>query len=324
MGRVERTSLDNPALFLNLYRENPRGLPETWGAVPMLTSCDIQEQQNLVHQQQSELFSPEHVPSYVSRELAGYIEMVNMSRVEHRESKNRDSFSYRGVLKMDVPLDHLDVFAAAQDGTASPAELLYVRSVLRMPSVELASLTHPYGQRIGHLDEMRSAVNQAVLMHGGRLAHELPRPAEKYARLRFDRALVEYEVKGADQLNDPQKMEGIHMTRKRKIGVLPDQTEIYERSSFIVRLDALPEHYRTAIREIPFEGNRNWAQQVRRAENFYEYVADLLKNDDFAAAIPLSTTVVAKHDNDTALFLSEAARLKRMQELRAMSNTSLI
>ena len=302
---------------VELYRQNPRGLPETWGAVPLATSCEIQVQQNHIHEELRKLFGPQNVPEYVSSSVASFIEGIHLGRVENRESKNRDSYAFRGNYNAQVPVEHLDILMRSLDGSASPAELLYMRDILRMPSVELGSLTHPYGQRLyPYIDEMRLACKQAIVMHGG--AVELPQDAQLMH--------TKYEVKSADNMQDSEKAQALHMTRKRTLGVLPDGTYVVERSSFIVLIDALPDQYKTAIRAIPaLAKNQYWHRQImRRANKFHEFVPKLLDEDAFEAAIPLSTTIVAINDVDSEALLSEEAIDQRLSLLTHGKNSSLI
>lgn len=306
---VERTPEHQTPVFLEKFRENPIGTPETWGAVPLLTSCEVQEQQNRIHADLSELFLPKNVPNYVSSNLASYIENTHLSRVQHRESKNRDSYTLRGNYDFEAPdFDTFDVFLRGQNGQASPAELLYLQQYWQMPSIELASLTHPYGERLyPNITEMRDASRDSIKMHQGIVFDE--------ASIQKD--YTDYEVKGADRIDDMTRAEGLHMTRKRALGVLPDNSYVIERSSFIIRLDGLPEKYSSAIRAIPFKNNKNWARQVLiRAEKFYELVPDLLGNDSFEVAIPLSTTIVSIHDERSDELTSRDAIDRRNNMIR--------
>lgn len=302
--RAEHEPFAPTPVFLDIYRENPIGTPETWGAVPLLTSPEVQAQQNAIHAQLAELFLPKNIPHYISSNLASYIENTHLSRVQHRESKNRDSYNFRGNFDFPAPpFETMDVFIRGQNGLASPAELLYLQQYWQMPSIELASLTHPYGQRLYPcITEMRDATRAAIGMHGGVVFED--------AQIQMD--YTDYEVKGADNMHDMTRAEGLHMTRKRTLGLLPDHSYVVERSSFIVRLDALPEKYAEAIRAIPFKNNKNWARQVlRRAEKFYEVVPDLLDQDSWEVAVPLSTTIVSMNDELSLKLTSEEAMRSR-------------
>lgn len=302
--------------FLELYRQNEQGTPLGWGPSPLDINDEIVDQQRNVHDELSRLFRPEALPDYVSPALARYIEDLNMARTAHRERLNHDSYCYRRDYRHEgVPLEALDILARAQTGNAAPAELLYIRRVLGIPTIELSSLTHPYGgERIkNYLAPMRRANTQAIVMHGGRLCEETPIYEVK------GRSAIHYDVdEDGQHIPDEQRhYDGVHMTRKTKVGILPDGTAVIERSSFVINLNSLPSEYRDAIRAVPFMNNENWARQVRRANKFYEYVPQLLEDNDFEKAIPISTTVVAMNESDMEVCLSETATRARRLEIMA-------
>ena len=293
---------ETQAIDLARISENNRGEPLTWGATPLEASPALKMQQDLVKSELEHLFDPKNIPDYVSDELADYIYVLNMSRTANRESHNQDSFAYREKMNLEeLPLEALELCQRAISGHASPAELLYMQRLLGIPSIELTSLTHPYGQRIELLKHMRPAVNEAILLMGGRLVDvkEVPR---------------EYEVRGSDNPHNPRQMQGVHMTRKTIFGYLKDGTEIVERSSFVVLLDQLLPQQAVAIRAVPFENNEGWAQQVKGACELEKLAPVLLDKDEYEKAIPISTTVVAKNAELDAKLLSQAARHARQRQ----------
>lgn len=281
---------------------NARGEPLTWGATPLVLSPDVVLQQNDVKSQIASLFEQGNVPSYVSRGLAEYIEVLNMSRTYNREDHNRNSFAYRGKTDLDgVPLEALEVLDRSLKGFASPAELLLIARILEIPTIELASLTHPYGQRIELLEPMRDAVSDAVDILGG---HKI-----------IDKAPT-YEVKGCDNPHDPASMEGIHMTRKRIIGILSDGTEIMERSSFVILVDNLPQEVADKIRGIQY--GKVWAEDVLHSEDLDVLIPMLLEDDVYDTAIPVSTTVVAINPAlEKRLLSDDAMRTRNRQYMDA-------
>jgi hypothetical protein len=294
-------SLTEDALLVEFRRvaANERGEPLTWGATPLVLSPDVVLQQNYTKNQIEELFEDSHVPVYVSKNLAEYIEVLNMSRTYNREDRNRNSFVYRGKTDLDgVPIEVLDVLDGAIKGFASPAELLLIARVLEIPTIELASLTHPYGQRIDeHLDPMRRAVDEAVDLLGGQKMKD---------------PLCAYEVKGSDNPHDPSSMEGIHMTRKRIVGVLPDGTEIMERSSFVLLIDNLPPHVAAKIRSIKYDAS--WSDAVLNAANLHVLIPLFLEKNMYETAIPISTTVVAINPKLEERLLSKEAMRARSRQ----------
>lgn len=308
MNGYEKNSLASVSvpennLLTDLARisKNNRGEPRTWGSTTLISSNEVRLQQNEVKGEIDVLFEGKNVPDYISPELANYIYVLNMARTVNRESHNQDSFAYREKMDLDgIPLEALEVFNRAVIGYASPAELLFVQKLLGIPSIELASLTHPYGQRIELLKEMRPAVNEAIVLLGGRLVKGVP---------------CTYEVKGGDNLEDPQQTQGIHMTRKTIFGYLDDGTEIVERSSFVVLVEQLPDGCRKAIRTLPFKNNPDWNEQANRLLS--KIVPTFLDEDAYDKAVPVSTTVVAINAKLEAKLLSEEAIRTRQRQFLA-------
>ncbi|MBC7459104.1 hypothetical protein H7200_00095 [Candidatus Saccharibacteria bacterium] len=293
------------SLLADLVRikENSKGEPLTWGATPLIASIDIKLQQDSVKEVINSLFEDENVPNYVSPVLASYIDVLNMSRTANRESKNQDSFAYRQKTDLDgVPLESLEVFERALRGYASPAELLFLSKMLGIPTIELASLTHPYGQRIELLKEMRPSVNNAIELMGGTLVRGIA---------------PEYEVKASDNPHNPQKMQGLHMTRKTLFGSLPGGTDIIERSSFVILLDRIPAETAKVIRSVRYEENPQWSKQVFKRAALDVVVPVLLADDEHDKAVPVSTTVVAVNETLSQLLLTESAIQARQRQYMA-------
>ncbi len=280
---------------------NPHGEPLTWGATPLVLSPDVRMQQINVKKILVGLFESPHVPSFVSDNLAGYIEVLNTSRTLNREAHNTESFIYRKKTDLDgLPSEALEVLDRAINGFASPAELLLIAELLGIPTIELASLTHPYGQRIEELKDMRSAINSAILLMGGKLSHA--------------RGSV-FEVKGSDNPNRPDIMEGLHITRKTLFGSLPDGTNVIERSSFVLLVDQLPKEIALIIRSIPY--SPYWSEQILRAGKINTFAPLFLDGDKHDKAIPVSTTTVAINDALSAELLNKKAIRARQRRFQA-------
>lgn len=291
---------------LSLFAQNPQGEPLTWGATPMVSDGAVVVQQARVKEQLEALFDPAEVPAGVTPALAQYMDIANAQRTAQREARNIESFYFRGVTDMrNYPMELLEPLSRATQGAASPAELLYVAQLFQIPTIELASLTHPYGKRIEQLKPMRQAVREAIAMHGGVVT---------------DQPEDVYKIKNANEPFDSQKIQGLLMTRKRIIGTLPDGTYIKERSSFIVAIDKLPEGYAEAIRSIPLGGNY-WSNRVRRAKgDFYKLIPGLLDENQFDVALPVSTTIVAQNDELVETYLSDEAKRRRRNRHTILGN----
>jgi len=317
MSHSDSFELSNDSLLerIELVSQNAKGEPLTWGATPLLLSHESSMQQLAVKGFISDLFIKKNRPKYISNDVGEYIETLNMARTMQRESRNTASYLYRGVESFEsLPLEVISVIDRALRGGASPAELLLVAEILEIPTIELASLTHPYGQRIGLLKEMRPAVNEAIVMMGGTLFDandEAHQPV--------------YEVKGSDNHYDTSAMNVLHMTRKTPFGVLMDGTENIERSSFELLLKNIPSGLAEKIREIPY--GRNWGKQVAEIQGLTtQFVPAVLHNDEYKIASPLSTTIVARNPELEKNLLSTEAKRSRqkalaLKSLSASSNT---
>lgn len=292
-------------------RLNKKGLPLTWGATPLAYSPAIMAQQRTVKQEIQKLFDLRHRPTNISPEVADYIIDLNLARTIRREIKNTDSYIYRGNDQLTQPefTKFDELVERALMGQAAPAELLFLAHILQIPTIELASLTHPYSQRIELLEEMRSAVEEAVYIMDGTIT-----PSGD----------VTYAIKGSDNPHRPDAIRALHMTRKRSIGNTNDQTNVMERSSFVVLVDKLDLSVAAAIRAVPYQDNPNWSTRVFKASKLQHVVPQLLAENHYDIAIPVSTTVVAINNELQRQLMTEAAKAsKRKRYLASYSLTSL-
>lgn len=297
--------------LLERISKNNKGEPYTWGATPLSISAETLIQQSAVKGYMSSLFNKKHRPSYVPDEIAPYAEGINMGRTAQRESRNTDSYKYRGITIVDnIPLEVLGVIDRALRGAASPAELLFVAQTLEIPTIEVASLTHPFGQRIELLKKMRPAVNEAIEMMDGVLVDGRANPL--------------FEIKGSDSHHQTMLTKGLHVTRKTDFGILPDDTDIIERSSFVLLVDKLPKRISDDIKEIQY--GKTWSRDVRMIHGLQDTMMDLLEDDRHDTALPISTTVVARNPELEARLLSKEAIHQRQRDFLAAyaTNKSLI
>ena len=171
---------------------------------------------------------------------------------------------------------------------------------------EMGSVTHPYGHRIEELVPMRKAIREAIVMHGGKILEE---------------PVVQFQARTISNIGNPaHAAEALHMTRHTTIGALANGTDIIERSSFLINLNAIPEKYSTAISDVPVANNHRWHKQVLRAGSFQDILPALLKNDSYDKAIPLSTTTIAVNEEKEARLLNEEACYERQALMRTVSN----
>jgi hypothetical protein len=285
---------------LERISNNSRGEPLTWGPTPLISTREVSQQQIGVKGEIASLFEDGNIPELVSPQLAIYIEMLNMSHTANRENENQVSFICRENMDLHgVPLEALEVLNRALMGSASPAELLFVQSLLGIPSIELASLTHPYGQRIEQLGEMRGAVNEAIVLMGG-YAVEDTHPV--------------FEVKGSDNPHHPWDMQGVHITRTTIFGYLENGTKVCEQSSAVILLDQLGPELAAATRAVPFENNRHWTAQVARACNLLKLAPALFSDDEHEKVIPIATTMVSLDPIMVELLLSKESKQTRQTQ----------
>ena len=110
------------------------------------------------------------------------------------------------------------------------------------------------------------------------------------------------------------------MTRSTRVGLLPNDTRIIERSSFLLRLDLLPQSLLEAVNGVVYDAE--WKKKTMQLAGFKDYVDSLLTFDNHEAAIPLSTTTFAVNDQLVSLLLNK----DRMREISMgkLVRTSLV
>lgn len=233
---------------------------------------------------------PESIQQYVANSFH--------SRFTGRVMANCDNYDRR--VKKDhegVSDEVIAMFENALTGTASPAELLYVRQVYGIASAELGCITLPYGKGMAMLDEMRDSVSQAILLLGGEILSDNRRFAVKSADL-------------APAKVDGHPIDALLMTRKRDIGEMQDGTIVRERASFILRIDEASrfnQKLAAKIGSIDIHA-KDWESKVGEIGELPAIASASLDANDFAAAIPLSATIFAFNPE-------QAAEIKREQAL---------
>ncbi|MFI5212486.1 MAG: hypothetical protein ACHQTE_00815 [Candidatus Saccharimonadales bacterium] len=260
-----------------------------WGATPLVTVGRPQ-----TARMQARVFNElcrrtiNSAPPDVSHLLQQYVLNSIMNRFHERALRNHESYFER--LKQDdedVKPEYSEMFERAKAGLATPEELLIVRDIYGMRSIELARLTHPYGQRIDQLERMRSAV-----------AHGIERSAGIVYTSDEDMD-VKYKLRTLSRDADaPEEIlqEGFLMTRRRKFGLHGDDTFIHERSSFIVRTDAasgLNPDLISEMRHVNLSDEDTWMQDLSVAGKLDQVIPPLLASNNFKSIIPVSTTIYA-------------------------------
>jgi hypothetical protein len=278
----------------------PAGEVDTYGATPLDRLLTL-EQQSMAKNNFLELtyLVPENVPI----EIASRVHDSFGKRFDGRAEANDENFVTSLMYERQDEIDPVlrDMVEKAKRGHASP--------VMGVRSVELACLTHPYGTKIELLEDMRAAVELSILAIGGDV-RQFTQP--RYA--------VKESIGDTPEEYDSRL--GLLMTRKRVIGTLSDGTEIRERSSFILRTDALsflPDAVRAELYAVSVD-DTDWRQGAGSSKAVIAYLEELLGGNHFAYAIPISTTAyafnlktaeqVSKHMIDT-----EAERQREWSEL---------
>lgn len=286
--------------FLEAIRTAPSGEPETFGATP-LNHAAAYEQQYSLRVTLAELLEDDF-PEGIPDAIVEYMKDTFASRFIGRGTANQENYlsSLRSREELDDDPFLQDMVTRAELGHASPSELLVVQQLLGIRSVELACLTHPYGKKIELLEPMRYAVGENIKMLGGE---------------HFENPEARYRVKGfAGEWGDYSQ--GVLMTRKRIIGTMPDGTIICERSSFVLRLDdesvvskSTLEAITTAVAKLDGKTN-DWQHEAVIAGNLDDITTELLGNNVFSHAIPVSTTVYA-YNLETGQLVKEKAAKER-------------
>jgi hypothetical protein len=274
------------AELLRALQESPRGDALTYGATPLDMELNADDQA-IVRMTLRKMTT--EAPDTIPLEIISHVQDTFEERFNNRSKANDENFksSLRYEQLDELEPDERELVTKAIYGQASPAELILVRDILGMSSIELACLTHIYGEHINDiLPTMRDAVHYGVVVFDG-----------EYYQKPQERFRVKEVILDGDSV-DAQPL-GFVMTRKRTIGRLPDGTIIRERSSFILRTDKESELYAVLG---PFVARELNAMLLLSGENQDEAMAEseslgiimrLLDTDKFDEAIPISTTIYA-------------------------------
>ena len=296
------TDLNNFSAFLAASHELPKGEPNTYGATPLDRMVTLQQQLELARELQELTYR--NIPDDVPIELIDYVHTTFAARFHSRAEANEENYMTALVSKDAFASDEsiLSMFERGELGQASPSELLKIRELRGIRSVELACLTHPYGERITQLPEMREVVSKHVELLGGSYYED---PTTRYRVKEFVG-----QSRGSNVFE-----EGVLMTRKRTLGLMPDGTIIRERSSFVLRLDDASPFSAEEISKMKAvdTSKPNWQQELTQVGQLDEAAKILLDSDEFSLAIPISSTIYA-YNPATARVIEE--RNKEASEAR--------
>lgn len=301
-------------------REKPR--PETWAASPidLYGRESVKKQQLRVGNLLMKRAEDACKKLGLGPELTDAIVVSSIQRFHYESTINHCNYSDRlfETPGEDMELEFPGSYERAMKGTATPHDLLPVRSVLGMPSIELAKLSHIGGIGIDDLDVMRRSVHEAVTAQGG-VMYDDEDVETTLSPLTSD-GLMFFESRTAS---------AIVMNRKRVLGEMPDGTSIREKSQFILRIDeqsGFDQSIASEIRNYVIEDGRSWLNHIKSIPGFEEAVLDFLKQDDFKSAIPLVTTTYAcnKETEKLAKEKKEKAKLKGSSAMGSVATSSIV
>ncbi|MFZ1302182.1 MAG: hypothetical protein WAQ27_06455 [Candidatus Microsaccharimonas sp.] len=299
--------LDRPVdVLLDIAALNLPGEPKTFGATPLDQLATIEQQYELLN---SLSILVQNAPSDVPAEVAEYVRETFRNRFVARGLANDENYN-TALLSSSQYEDNpevMELIERAKRGFASPAELLLVRQLLGIRSVELACVTHPYGRRMGILvDDMRPAVRAGILLMGGEYYEESdPRLRIKeviLANVPLEDMPAVYGLSNRERLKVAEQyggVAGILLTRKRTVGKMPDGTVIRERSSFVLRGDSLTLNPGDLQALIEHE-SETWEDTAVTAVKLDQLVLRLLSMNQYSRAIPISSTIYASNDEVAA------------------------
>lgn len=235
----------------------------------------------------------------ITRQLRGRSPLIRdfaeynfLGRFARRLDRNRASYDTR--LETEIPPalqeDHDRVLIG--DGTVEQA--LKVMTGLKMPSIELARLTHPNTDMATNdqLHEMRVATHDAIGALGGAV-HDEPDTAYELSNIDTIVPCGTVDETGRPVENAAVR-EGIMVTAKRHIGTLPDDVLVMERTSYIIDLNELPMEIADAIRSVNTLETPDPLRAIATAAQLDELIPYLVEySDEEKSVIPMSTTIYA-------------------------------
>lgn len=296
------------AELLEVAKSLPAGQPDTYGATPLNHPAAYYQQQEVFEGLQT--IVDNEIPNSIPSVVVEHIQNTFPARFHGRSAANQENY-ISALREKDEYSDDCalqELFECGEMGRATPAELLIMRQLLGIRSVELACLTHPYGKRMNVLEEMRDAVKENVEQMGGAY---------------FDDPETHFKAKAVVGLNGTtiDHSTGIFMTRKRTLGEMPDGTIIKERSSFVLRTDQAS----TVSAEDVSQLNRlnpwhpDWQAHAVAVGRLDEHAKVLLDDNHYDLAIPISSTIYAFNPETTRL-IQERDNTERQARRRAFQD----
>ncbi len=276
---------------------------ETWSATPGNAEISRKQDETGVLAWAA-LLDPRLRPPFANNEhdsyvegLYEFVELVYLSREANRAAKNFDSYNQKlyQVVDTDPSLCLEDKLAKAEAGNAHPIEILALIDGLGMGSAELAKLTHIWGYRLEYLKRMREQVNEAIQDRLGVV---------------YDEPITKYGIIGINNSthNGNNRLNAIAMKRKTLVGQV-DDTAIYERTTFIVRIDKkshIDREVASYVKSIDVDNTAELIKRIIQDGRLVDEAIRLVAKNDLESVVPMSTTIFGR--NDVNLGLLETRR----------------
>lgn len=294
--------------------EAPR--PETWAASPidLYRNDEIRQQQLSVGRLLVERAEEAGEVLGLSKGLSEAISVSTIQRFHYESTLNLCNYTDRlNEVPEDIDnmsLEFLGSYERSMNGTATPYDLLQVRSSLGMASIELAKLSHVGGIGIDDLDVMRQSVRSGVSELGGVMYDE-------------DDVEVSLSLISNDSLmlGAENGLNAITMTRKRLIGEMEDGTSIREKSQFVLRIDeesGFDQKVAARIRSFEIKDGETWRSHIVGISGFEDAVMEALEKDRYEVAIPLVTTIYG-YNKETEELVKEKKSQEKLKKADALA-----
>lgn len=174
-----------------------------------------------------------------------------------------------------VPDESVTILEKAKDGLASQDELMSLLVSIPFVSVELAKLTHPFGERAEYLPEMQSLVENAVVAHDGIILDP------------DDRDQPRVKINNHKSHNDH-----FIVTAREIVGQMNDVV-IAKRMAYMVLADpklGFDEHIAKKMRQENWNGDMDkWHMRVFKQTGVIEYMSEHIQDENPAFMLPIST-----------------------------------
>lgn len=313
---AERDGLYLGPDMLEQLSQTMRGEPGTFGSTPFNPYlASIADQQRAIAKQHGTLLKAQ--PKNVREPLASELVDFNSGRLVHRMEKNFESFEHREHYDFSIIPDEMrEVAQRVLTGHGSPAENIVIADILGMPTVELASTSHFYGnpKRMKILTPHRTAVEECIAFYDGILIASQVKP-HVASGSRTDDFQIKNGYRNTSYNRAPELSDVFPMTRTRLIGLVK-KYRIYERSSFLLDVTKLDPELVDSIQAVD-ANEPNRLEHILGTPNFYATVKKILDSNQYDIGVPVATTTWAVHtERNTKLRTNRELRMHHTNRAR--------